>query len=74
MRDAGPRDQSCIHTSLLQFRNSRGCGAKRHDLVVARMDRQNREPPPGSRCRRSARYWNHGAEAFREFLGQCQEL
>src|SRR5438874_13136529 len=70
MRDASQRDQPCVHTDLLKLRNSRGCRIKRYDLVVARMNRQNRKPPPDSRCRRPACDWKRCAETFWEFLGQ----
>ena len=70
MRDAGQCDQLCVHTGLLKLRNSRRRWVKRCDLVVARVNCQNRKPPPGGRCRRPAGNWNRRAEAFREFL--CQ--
>src|SRR5262245_26074058 len=46
MRDASQWNELCIHTGFLKFRNSRLRRVKRHDLVVAGMNRQNRKPPP----------------------------
>jgi hypothetical protein len=48
MRDASWRDQLCVYTGFLKFRNSRLHWRKRYDLIVVRMNRQNRNPPSGS--------------------------
>ena len=45
MRDAVQRDQLCIDAHFLKFGNPRLCWAKRHDLLVAGVNRQNRSPP-----------------------------
>src|SRR6202140_5484643 len=48
MCDARYRDQLCVHTGFLKFDNSRFRWVKRCDLIIARMNCQNRKPPPES--------------------------
>jgi hypothetical protein len=63
MRDAGEHDQLSVHSGFLQFRNSRLGWLKRRDLVVARMNRQNRKPPAGGGCRRPAAVGDRGRQS-----------
>src|SRR5258706_16437887 len=68
MRDAGEQDQSRVHTGFLKLRNSRFRRAKGRDLIVARMNCENRKPPPGGRFRWRTGDGNCRAETLREFL------
>jgi len=74
MRDAGPRDQLCVHTGILKFGNSRLRRVKRCDMVVAGMNRQNRKPPPCGGCRRLPATGNRRAEPSGNFLQNARSL
>src|SRR5438046_1538057 len=68
MRDAREQDQFRVHAGFLKLCNPRFRWTKGRDLIVARMNRQNRKPPPRRRFRWRAGDGNRGAETLRELL------
>lgn len=68
MRNAGQGDHPGVHARLLKLRDARIGGRERGDLIVAGVNGENRNLPPGGRLRRAAGDWNRRAENLREFL------